>query len=110
MGILAEIQVIKGAAELSEVLNNPGQFIALIYATWCPFCMRFLPVFRKYAKDDSRLILVEDNEEEVADIYQVDIVPTVLVFENGEVVERLDGMPGLGLSEAELIQLLKSLE
>jgi thioredoxin 1 len=107
VGILAETQLIKGAEELSEVLKNPGQHIALVYATWCPFCMRFLPVFQKYAKDDGRLLLVEDNEEEVADRYGVDIVPTVLVFENGAVTKRLDGIPGLGLSEAELIQFLK---
>jgi thioredoxin 1 len=107
VGVLAEMQIIKESAEFEAVLKTKDKLIALVYATWCPFCMRFLPVFRKYAGDD-RFILMEDNDEKVAEKYDVDIIPTVLIFENGKVVQRLDGVPGRGLTEPEWLSFLKN--
>lgn len=106
MGIGTELKVVKGIAELETILKTGGKLITLVYATWCPFCMRFLPVFRKYANDE-RFILVEDNNEEIADRYDVDIIPTVLIFENGQVIKRLDGVAGLGLVESEFAEFIK---
>lgn len=108
MNIYSERKPIRGVTELKEVLKTKDQLIALVYATWCPFCMRFLPVFEKTAKDDPRFLIVEDNEEEVADIYDIEIIPTVLVFRDGEVVRRLDGIAGLGLSESAWIEFLNN--
>jgi hypothetical protein len=35
----------------------------------------------------------------------VDVVPTVLLFEKGKVIKRLDGTPGAGLNEKQLKKL-----
>jgi hypothetical protein len=36
------------------------------------------------------------------------VVPTVLVFEKGKLVKRLDGLHGVGLSEKQLMDFVKT--
>jgi thioredoxin 1 len=111
VGNVTEVKVIiNEVTELEALLKTNGKLVILVYATWCPFCMRFLPVFKKYAKDDGQFILAEDNNEIVAEKYDVDIVPTVLVFENGQIIKRLDGGAGIGLTESELSEFLQDCE
>ena len=45
----------------------------------------------------------------MADKYSVEVIPTVLFFENGAVVKRLDGILGVGLSEKQLSEFYKKL-
>ena len=88
--------------ELDEILRVKDRAVVLIYATWCPFCVSFLPVFKKYAQSTADFVLAQDNEERVADRYGVDVVPTVIFFVNGQVSKRLDGALGKGLNEKQL--------
>ena len=32
---------------LNEQLKKNGKVLALFYASWCPYCMAFVPVFNK---------------------------------------------------------------
>jgi hypothetical protein len=50
----------------------------------------------------------EDNP--LWDVFGIDIVPTVLFFEGGEVVQRLDGKPLVGLDEKKLEKALATFE
>jgi thioredoxin 1 len=92
----------------AEMLTAKERVIALIYASWCPFCTRFLPVFGKYSQEiaDS-CVIVQDDRETIADKYGVDVVPTVLFFENGAVSKRLDGILGVGLHEKQLAEFIR---
>lgn len=95
--------------DLKQALLAGDRVIALVYATWCPFCRKVLPVFEKLArKDKRRLLLVADDEERAADEYDIDIFPTVMLFEKGRVVKRLDGRPGVGLSEKQIADFVRS--
>jgi thiol-disulfide isomerase/thioredoxin len=94
--------------ELNRILMAGERVIALIYATWCPFCIMFLPVFRRYAQGKPNFVLVRDDQEIFADQYQVDVVPTILFFENGKVTKRLDGILGIGLNERQLTAFIES--
>jgi hypothetical protein len=49
-----------------------------------------------------------DYREELMDIYSVEIVPTVIYFENGKIKRRCDGEAGIGLSEKRLIDIIRS--
>jgi hypothetical protein len=49
-----------------------------------------------------------DDSEEILDKYSVEIVPTVIYFENGRIKRRCDGEAGIGLSEKQLIDIIKS--
>jgi len=92
---------------LEDTLKSKDRAIVLFYASWCPFSQRFLPVFEKFSQDKTRACLrvVTDDKASLCDKYSVEVVPTVLVFEKGKVVKRLDGTPGVGLKEKQLADL-----
>ena len=49
-----------------------------------------------------------DDKPKLTKKYSVDVVPTVLVFEQGRVTERLDGEAGAGLDKKQFKKLTKS--
>ncbi|HDS05608.1 MAG TPA: thioredoxin [Deltaproteobacteria bacterium] len=94
---------------LKNILKTGDRIIALVYASWCPFCRNFLPVFEKYVSGEGfDFVRVQDDQESIGDKYSVDIFPTVLYFEKGKVAKRLDGEPGVGLSEKQLADFVTS--
>jgi len=95
--------------DLQQVLKEKDRVVAMVYASWCPFCRRVLPVFEKQASDARQnLLLVADDEEHVADLYGIDVVPTLILFEKGQVVKRLDGQPGIGLNDKQIAGFIAS--
>jgi thioredoxin 1 len=95
--------------DLGEILKIKESVIALFYASWCPFCKKFLPIFMTNAEGKGQHFLrVQDDEETLADKYSVKIYPTVLFIEKGVVSKRLDGIPGVGLQEKHLVEFVRS--
>jgi hypothetical protein len=67
-----------------------------------------LPVFQQYAQEEQKYFLcVQDDEEIIGEKYSIDIFPTVLFFEKGSISKRLDGKPGVGLSEKQLVEFVR---
>ena len=95
--------------DLEDALKSKDRVVVLFYASWCPFSQRFLPIFDKYARGNTQTCLrvKTDDKASLCEKYSVDIVPTVLLFEKGEVKKRLDGVPGAGLDEKHLASLPK---
>lgn len=96
---------------LESFLKKNKKILALFYASWCPFCRSFLPVFdRKAAKEGVNLAIrvkVDDYDNPLWDEYCIEAVPTVIFFEDGKVCIRLDGKLGRGLSEKHLNEWLE---
>jgi thioredoxin-like negative regulator of GroEL len=67
-----------------------------------------LPVFEKFAKGKTRACarVVTDDKAKLCEEYSIEVVPTVLVFEQGKIVKRLDGVSGIGLSEKQLMNFV----
>jgi thiol-disulfide isomerase/thioredoxin len=90
-------------SDLENHLKKSKSVLALFYASWCPFCRRFLPSFDKnYSKYGFNLVLrvkVDDDDNPLWEKYSIEAVPTVLLFKEGQVCRRLDGRYGYGLSE-----------
>ena len=92
---------------LKDNLKANQRAIALFYASWCPFCVDFLPVFQKCAEGEGLgFLVVQDDQETMGDRYAVEVVPTVLFFEKGKVAKRLDGVLGVGLNEKKLTDFI----
>jgi thioredoxin 1 len=82
-----------------------GRSAVLFRARWCPFCRAFEPIFRRVAGRDGHALvgaMLDDEANPLWIEYQVEVVPTVLFFEDGRQVERLDGESGVGLAAADL--------
>ncbi|NLM37958.1 MAG: thioredoxin family protein [Firmicutes bacterium] len=99
--------VVTGRQDLAKATAGKRAVLALVFATWCPFCRRFLPVFEKYTAGRADFLFVEDDEELAAGEYQIDTIPTVLYFEDGALAKRLDGQRGIGLRENELVAFIQ---
>ena len=101
--------MVDNQTDLDQALKQADKVIALVYASWCPFCSRFLPVFKKQAEGRERnFLLVQDDEETIGDKYSIRIFPTVLFFEKGVLSQRLDGIAGAGLQEKQLVEFINS--
>jgi len=69
-------------------------------------------MFKKYSKKNPENCkeIVTDDKASLCEKYGVDVVPTVLIFEKGKLTKRLDGEPGMGLTEKQLLQFVEKLE
>ena len=96
--------------DLDAALQANERVIALFYASWCPFCVKFLPIFQKTAAKERRtFLIVQDDQESLADLYSIEVYPTVLYLEKGNVVKRLQGALGMGLQETQLAAFVSAL-
>ena len=98
---------------LNEELKKNEKVLALFYASWCPYCRSFVPVFQKktvgFNGGEIIHVIVDDYDNELWDIYDVEAVPTAIFFEKGKVSKRLDGRFGVGLTEKQFENWLKTL-
>jgi len=88
------------------MLKSKSRVFVLLYASWCPFSQRFLPIFEKFAQDKTRtcVSVVVDDKAGLRQEFSIDVVPTVLFFEKGKLTRRLDGVAGEGLTQQQLME------
>ena len=93
-----KIVLIDNEHDLDKILKTNDRVIALVYASWCPFCRKFLPVFQQYAQEEQHYFLcVQDDQESIGDKYSIDIFPTVLFFEKGSLFQTPGRKTGCGI-------------
>jgi thioredoxin 1 len=80
-----------------EVLLSPLPVVVDVFADWCGPCRVIAPVLETLARQYAgRLKFVKANldaEPEIAEVYRVEAVPTLLFFHNGELIDRITGLP-----------------
>ncbi|HLM90918.1 MAG TPA: thioredoxin family protein [Thermoplasmata archaeon] len=84
----------------AQTLRRPGRYAVVFSADWCPFCRAFLPPFASLAGPPGfHLARVDltDLENPLWEQFEIEVVPTVVVFRDGEVTLRIDGVAGVGL-------------
>jgi thioredoxin 1 len=77
------------------VVESDQPVLVDFWATWCPPCLQLAPILEELAVElDSKLTIgkldVDENESTAAS-YGVFSLPTLLLFKNGELVERIVG-------------------
>ena len=99
---------VRSLRELESAIKSGENVILLLYASWCPFSQKFLPEFEECVagKDATFLRFMVEDESERWDRYSVRFTPTVVCFKNGRQCERLDGMPGRGLTRKQFTDFL----
>lgn len=88
-----------------ERLRRPGLWAVVFLADWCPFCRSFAPTFADLAgKVSADLVMADLTSEEnpLWERFQVEVVPTVIVFRDGAALFRRDGHLGEGFLDADV--------
>ena len=102
---LDEACVLLGSEEdLEEAIRSRDKLMVLFYASWCPFSQAFLPTYLAHAAagDPCYARIIVDEGDPLVEKYRIEVFPTVLFFEKGAVVRRLDGAYHRGLSQGQL--------
>ena len=80
---------------ISEVESSEETTVVDFFATWCGPCKMLSPVFEELGQDmegSAKFLKVDiDQSLDLARRFEVSTVPTVIVFKDGEEVERLVG-------------------
>ena len=79
-----------------ELINAEKPVLVDFYADWCGPCKAMSPVIQEVARTtqgQARVIKVDiDKSVEAAQAYQVQAVPTFIIFKKGNIVWRHSGM------------------
>lgn len=79
-----------------EVKKSKKPVLVDFYATWCGPCRMQLPIMEDVAGDFSGKAVVAklnvDNGRNKSAEYGISSIPALLVFKNGNVVEKLTGL------------------
>lgn len=87
-----------------EIINSDKPVLVDFWAEWCGPCKMIGPVVEELAADyDGRAVIAKvdvDSNPEVSAKFGIRSIPTLLVFKNGEVVDKQIGaVPKTALSE-----------
>lgn len=96
-----------------EMLEGEKILVVVFYASYCPFCSKFSQTLKKYFSEERVRFAksdISDDNSPYWSAYNIDVVPTVIVFKGATVVDRCDGVLGKGISEKRLAELLERVE
>ncbi|MCQ2191176.1 MAG: thioredoxin [Paludibacteraceae bacterium] len=85
--------------KFNDIIKSEKLTLVDFFATWCGPCKMMHPVLEQLKKelgDAVRIIKIDvDNNEEISAEYNIQSVPTLMLFKNGEVVWRESGARSL---------------
>ena len=94
------------ANTFSEIIRNNTPTLVDFFAEWCGPCKTMKPILEdlKRKMGDALIILKIDIDKspKAAAVYQIQSVPTLILFKNGEIKWRQSGV----VSVNELVQIL----
>lgn len=76
------------------VEDNKGVVVVDFFATWCGPCKMLAPVFESVSSevDNAKFVKVDIDESlELAQKFGISTVPTMMIFKDGKVVDKLVG-------------------
>jgi len=81
-----------------DVLESDQPVVVDFYAEWCPPCRMMTPVVEKLAEEFAGQVKIgkldTDASPDIAIRYGVSGIPTLGMFRDGKLVDRLVGYPG----------------
>ncbi|MDO4502088.1 MAG: thioredoxin [Coriobacteriia bacterium] len=88
-------QMVTSADFQEKVLDNPLPVLVDFSASWCGPCRRVAPIVDEIAQEHEGSVAVFkldiDESRDIAERYRVMSVPTLMVFQDGQVVNTAIG-------------------
>lgn len=82
--------------EFDEKVKN-GKVVIDCYAPWCGPCRALSPIIDEIAKENESVSFYKlnvDNAENIARKFGIMSIPTILIFDNGELKNKSVGFKG----------------
>lgn len=93
----------------NKVLKGPGIILVAFHAEWCPFCKKFIPLFREFQAPPAIILkeaLVNEDENPLWTRFKIETIPTLIAFKGGKIIGRRDALPGVGLTREILTSII----
>lgn len=109
----SEVGIIKITDEnfKEEVLNSDIPVILEFSSNMCPPCLTMIPTLISIAKNNNYVKVAtintsDDDTKKTSEEYFIDATPTIMIFQNGQVMETFIG----ATSEENIMSAIKQLE
>ena len=88
--------IINSMEEFDAVVNGDKVTLVDFWASWCGPCKMLMPTIEEVAKElDGKAnvakVNVDDNED-IAIKFKIMSIPTLMIFKNGEMKEKMIGL------------------
>ena len=83
-----------------EVLQSDRTVIVDFYASWCGPCKILTPILEEISEENNDIKVCKlniDNDPDLANQYNVSLVPTLAYFKDGKQFETLVGVNSKGM-------------
>jgi thioredoxin 1 len=77
-----------------EVLNGDGVALVDLFADWCMPCQMIAPIIEEISNEKAEVNFFKVNVDETPEVaikYGVSSIPTLLIFKDGELVNKAVG-------------------
>ncbi len=96
----------KNSVSFREMIQGETPVVVDFFATWCGPCRAFTPILeqlKKEAGDKVKILKIDvDRNPALCQKLGVQSMPTVMIFQNGEMKWRATGVQSLGTLKAQL--------
>ncbi len=97
--------------QFSQLINQETPVLIDFHAEWCGPCKMMAPMIEQIKEDyDERLKIYKidiDKNKTLAEKYQVQAVPTIMLFKKGKLAWRVAGVPSAHELKTQVNKLLE---